>query len=70
MAAQHLQLQRVVGVTFDERAQHVRQLRIGDAVWLQIDDTNPFDPSAVVVTPQGISRGLSQRRTVQGSGGI
>jgi hypothetical protein len=49
MAAQHLQLQRVVGVTFDDRAHHVRQLRIGDAVWLQIAHTNPFDPNAVVV---------------------
>ncbi len=47
--AAHLQLQRVVGVTFGDRAHHVRQLRIGGAVWLQIDHTNPFDPNAVVV---------------------
>ncbi len=49
MAAQHLQLQRLVGVTFDDRAHHIRQLRVGDAVWLQIDHTNPFDPNAVAV---------------------
>ena len=49
MGAQNLQLQRVVGVTFDNRAHHIRQLRNGDAVWLQIDHTNPFDPNAVVV---------------------
>ena len=50
MAAQPaLQFQRVVGVTFDDRANHVRQLQIGDAVWLQTDHTNVFDSNAVKV---------------------
>ncbi len=49
MTAHYLQLQLVVGVTFDDRAHHIRQLRVGDAAWLQIDHTNPFDPNAVIV---------------------
>jgi hypothetical protein len=35
--------------TFDDWAYHIRQLRHGDAVWLQVDHINPFDPNAVVV---------------------
>ncbi|KAL3162785.1 hypothetical protein ABBQ38_008603 [Trebouxia sp. C0009 RCD-2024] len=49
MAGQLLQLQRVVGVTFDTRAEYVRQLQVGDAVWLQIDQTNRHDAHAVQV---------------------
>ena len=44
-----MQLQRVVGVTFEGRADHVRQLQVGDAVWLQVDHANQFDTHAVTV---------------------